>query len=242
MLTRALAITVLGIVLVLGVIATVVAPGMALGGAGFGALIGMLGWLSLRESAPGEQDITQQARRRAGLIVGTVVTAGWLAVTALALLLGPATVPTLLLLVLVTLAVWWWRRPDPHTALRSIPWRAARGRLLRAAQHASRPPRRQAEPRPDAAAPPAPTPVLMPVTGSVPIPADLTTPQLCVAWQRTYLVLLSLPAGDPRGEVVALRARLLDEIESRDPDGFTRWLDTGARAGSDPGRYLAGDR
>jgi hypothetical protein len=35
---------------------------------------------------------------------------------------------------------------------------------------------------------------------------------------------------------------LLDAIERRDRDGFTRWLETGARAGSDPGRYLTTDR
>jgi hypothetical protein len=66
--------------------------------------------------------------------------------------------------------------------------------------------------------------------------------QLCSAWQRTYFVLLDLPAGTPRAAIVHSRGALLDEIERRDPDGFSRWLDTGARAGSDPGRYLAGDR
>lgn len=230
MFTRALAVTVAGLGLLLGGIATVVAPGLALGGAGFGALIGMLGWMSLREPAPGEQDISRRARRSAGLIVGTGVAAGWLALTGLVLLLGPATAPLLLVLLLVTLAAWWWRRPDPRTARPGVPWRGARGRLLRAASGVA------------ASGSPAPTPVLLSMPWSVPMPASLTTAQLCVAWQRSYFVLLSLPVDGARGEVVAFRGRLLDEIESRDPDGFTRWLDTGARASSDPGRYLAGDR
>ncbi|MHA6783505.1 hypothetical protein ACVGOW_21325 [Pseudonocardia saturnea] len=124
----------------------------------------------------------------------------------------------------------WWRRPDPRTARPGVPRRGARGRLLRAASGVA------------AAGPPAPTPVLLSMPWSVPMPASLTTAQLCVAWQRSYFVLLSLPVDGARGEVVAFWGRLLDEIESRDPDGFTRWLATGARASSDPGRYLAGDR
>jgi len=37
---------------------------------------------------------------------------------------------------------------------------------------------------------------------------------------------------------LTIRELLIDEIERRDRDGFARWLDTGARAGSDPSRYL----
>jgi hypothetical protein len=76
----------------------------------------------------------------------------------------------------------------------------------------------------------------------MPVPADLSIPELCLAWRRTYLALLEVSADTPRDDIVALRERLLDEIERRDPAGFTRWLETGARAGSDPGRFLTGDR
>jgi hypothetical protein len=74
------------------------------------------------------------------------------------------------------------------------------------------------------------------------VPGELSTPELCLAWRRSYFALLDVPAGPGRCEIVRFRERLLDELERRDPDGFTRWLDTGARAGSDPGRYLSTDR
>jgi hypothetical protein len=69
--------------------------------------------------------------------------------------------------------------------------------------------------------------------------ATLSTPELCLAWRRSYIALGDLPAGPARGELVALRQSMLDELERRDPAGFHRWLDAGARAGGDPGRYLA---
>ena len=74
------------------------------------------------------------------------------------------------------------------------------------------------------------------------VPGELSTPELCLAWRRSYFALLNVPAGPGRCEIVRIRERLLDEIERRDRDGFTRWLETGARAGSDPGRYLTTDR
>jgi hypothetical protein len=69
--------------------------------------------------------------------------------------------------------------------------------------------------------------------------ATLSTPELCLAWRRSYIALGDLPAGPARGELVTLRQSLLDELERRDPAGFHRWLDAGARAGGDPSRYLA---
>jgi len=37
---------------------------------------------------------------------------------------------------------------------------------------------------------------------------------------------------------VLVRQRMLDELERRDRAGFERWLSTGARAASDPSRYI----
>jgi hypothetical protein len=34
------------------------------------------------------------------------------------------------------------------------------------------------------------------------------------------------------------RRAYLDEMARRDPEGFHRWLDSGARAAGDPSRYL----
>jgi len=45
--------------------------------------------------------------------------------------------------------------------------------------------------------------------------------------------------GSGRGELVAVRLSILDELERRDADGFRRWLAAGARPGGDPARYLA---
>jgi hypothetical protein len=69
-------------------------------------------------------------------------------------------------------------------------------------------------------------------------PETLSTPGLCLAWQRSYLALLDAPPGPVRDELVRVRECLLDELERRDHAGFTRWLEAGARAGSDPTRYL----
>jgi hypothetical protein len=70
----------------------------------------------------------------------------------------------------------------------------------------------------------------------------LSTPELCLAWWRSYLALLDVTSYPARCNIVGMRECLLDELERRERDGFTRWLDTGARAGSDPGRYLSTDR
>lgn len=77
---------------------------------------------------------------------------------------------------------------------------------------------------------------------AVPSPATASTAQLCTVWQRSYFAMVDLPAGPRRDELALLRRGLLDELERRDPVGFGRWLETGARANSDPGRYLAPGR
>jgi hypothetical protein len=53
--------------------------------------------------------------------------------------------------------------------------------------------------------------------------------------------LLDEPDGKCRCAIVHLRQSMLDELERRDANGFGRWLKAGARAGSDPGRYLNPD-
>ncbi|WP_410606452.1 hypothetical protein [Amycolatopsis sp. lyj-109] len=72
---------------------------------------------------------------------------------------------------------------------------------------------------------------------SVPV-ADMATEELCVAWRRSYFVLLLATDEPARRLVVQRRQDFLDEIERRDRRGFLRWLDSGAKAGSDPGPYL----
>ena len=67
----------------------------------------------------------------------------------------------------------------------------------------------------------------------------LSTSELCLAWRRSYLELLRATDDPTRQRVVRLRREYLDELERRDREGFARWLGSGARAGSDPQRYLA---
>ncbi len=72
---------------------------------------------------------------------------------------------------------------------------------------------------------------------SLPV-ADMATDELCVAWRRSYFHLLLAIDETARRKVVQRRQDYLDEIERRDRRGFLRWLDSGARAGSDPSSYL----
>ncbi|MEV6823483.1 hypothetical protein [Amycolatopsis sp. NPDC051102] len=79
-----------------------------------------------------------------------------------------------------------------------------------------------------------------PHDGSVPpVPvADLATEDLCVAWRRSYFLLILATDEQARRRVVQRRQDFLDEIDRRDRRGFLRWLDSGAKAGSDPSPYL----
>ncbi|QWF85930.1 hypothetical protein [Amycolatopsis sp. CA-230715] len=71
--------------------------------------------------------------------------------------------------------------------------------------------------------------------------AALSDDDLCLAWRRSYFELQR--AGDERTRysVVMRRQEYLDELDRRNRKGFVRWLDSGARAGGDPHRYLAAD-
>jgi len=69
----------------------------------------------------------------------------------------------------------------------------------------------------------------------------LSTAQLCLTWRSSYLRLLRATSCPAAAELVLLRQRLLNELERRDRAGFGRWLSTGARAASDPGRYVGHD-
>lgn len=235
MFTRVLTVIVLAPVALLAVIAVVAAPATAFGGVVFGAFLGILGVAWIRGTAPRDAADPPGAARRTGVRIGAGATAGWLTLTGLVLLLGSAAGPVLLALVVLALALWSWRRPRwPSVVRRVDPARPERE------------PRRPGPPSPDRPSRTGTSPAAgrrgPPVPPTEPVPVNLSTHQLCLAWQRTYFALVDLPVGPGRNEVAALRGRLLDEMERRDPQGFTRWLDTGARASSDPGRYLGGDR
>ena len=84
-----------------------------------------------------------------------------------------------------------------------------------------------------------PAPVTAPRRVTCP-PADgLTTAQLCQAWRVSFTALDTLEQPEERVQLVQRRQEYLDALERRDPHGFARWIGLGARAASDPGRYVA---
>jgi len=93
---------------------------------------------------------------------------------------------------------------------------------------------------------PSPAPRPVPVREEPPAPPevtairidDLTTKALCTTWRRSYVLLQRASDSSSRNKIVQLRRRLLDELECRNRQGFTKWMESGARAGSDPTRYL----
>jgi hypothetical protein len=67
---------------------------------------------------------------------------------------------------------------------------------------------------------------------------DLPTDELCLVWRRSYFQLQRAADEHTRQQIIRARQECLDELERRDSPGFARWLASGARAGSDPGRFL----
>lgn len=66
----------------------------------------------------------------------------------------------------------------------------------------------------------------------------MSNAQLCRAWRTSFSALQRSEYADEREQLAAARASYLDELEHRDPEGFARWIADGARAASDPERYL----
>ena len=65
------------------------------------------------------------------------------------------------------------------------------------------------------------------------------TAEVVLAWRHSYL-LLAACRDDPirLAQLSEQRRAYLDELARRDPVGFRRWMDSGARAAGDPSRYL----
>lgn len=76
-------------------------------------------------------------------------------------------------------------------------------------------------------------------------PAELVrsdTAEICWTWRRSYVELQQARQVDDRLRIVLLRQQCLDELSQRDPGGFHAWLSAGARAASDPSRYVCPQR
>jgi hypothetical protein len=67
---------------------------------------------------------------------------------------------------------------------------------------------------------------------------SLSTAELATAWRRSYAELARVRTPSQLTALAERRRRLLDELERRDADGVATWLRSGARAASDPSRYL----
>jgi len=62
--------------------------------------------------------------------------------------------------------------------------------------------------------------------------------ELCWRWRTSFTALQHTVSPGERLRLITSRSELLDELARRDPERFQRWLDSGARAASDPARFL----
>jgi hypothetical protein len=68
--------------------------------------------------------------------------------------------------------------------------------------------------------------------------SPLSDAELCQAWRRSFTALQRAKAPASRMRVVLIRQAYLDEFERRNRRGLVAWLQSGARAASDPTRFL----
>ncbi len=69
-------------------------------------------------------------------------------------------------------------------------------------------------------------------------PAILDDDALCLAWRSSFVRLQSAGSAREFGRLVELRREILDELTRRHDAGVARWLASGARAASNPRRFL----
>jgi hypothetical protein len=62
--------------------------------------------------------------------------------------------------------------------------------------------------------------------------------ELCCAWRRSSLLLEHPHSPATHSRLAQQRQLYLDELERRNPAGVSAWLASGARAASDPTRYI----
>lgn len=200
-----------------------------LGWAFLGGFVGVSVWIVVRDLAPSRFGHVSAAPVRTAVVAAAATVELTLEIAGLVALLGAAALSVIVIMLLGT-AAWAWtrlRRPPKAVpvvvgqARPGIPAKTVAGRLRRSAQHS--PARPQGSP--------AASPCELRV-------AELSTQELCLAWRRSYTWLQTVSEGVQREQVGRTRAQLLDELERRDKTGFDRWMASGARAGSDPSRYV----
>jgi hypothetical protein len=81
--------------------------------------------------------------------------------------------------------------------------------------------------------------VRLPQAGAAGPVRSLSVEELGREWLRTSAALAQARGPVVRQVLVERRQQALDELERRDPAGFTRWLAEGATVDSDPARYVS---
>lgn len=69
-------------------------------------------------------------------------------------------------------------------------------------------------------------------------PTTLDDDQLCLAWRSSFVHLQAARSAGEFVRLVERRRELLDELSRRHHAGVSRWLASGARAASNPRRFL----
>jgi hypothetical protein len=207
----------LGVVLVtFGVIGVLVMPvGLLVFWSLLGLVVGIAGWKAAAITFPSVQQLV--GLRKPDVWTGTAAALGFvvgcLAIAGVVTVMDASTA-TVLLGVILAGSGW-------------LGWRLWRG------TYAERP-ADVVEPEAALARPPT-------MLRTLPIrpTRDLPTDELCLVWRRSYFQLQRAADERTRQRIIRARQECLDELERRDRPGFARWLASGARAGSDPGRYLS---
>jgi hypothetical protein len=133
---------------------------------------------------------------------------------------------------LAVLGVWLVRSPRPRTELSPhtpTPDRAGGAAPFGARPQATSWPVSGSGTRADAGAARLSAPV-----------TELPTAALGREWLLTTAALSGRLEATARESIVRRRQEALDELERRDPEGFTRWLATGPAPGSDPAVFVHG--
>jgi hypothetical protein len=69
---------------------------------------------------------------------------------------------------------------------------------------------------------------------------SLSDAAVCQAWRLSFSDLQGSSSLRQRIHIVESRRRYLDELERRNPEGLMAWLASGARAGSNPSKFITG--
>lgn len=134
--------------------------------------------------------------------------------------------------------------PLRRRAIRSLQttlgYRRAAGVITRAQPEEERISDRAASPTEETMRPMSPSDRTLSTLPSSATCALLTDMQVCWWWRASYLKLQESMEPTQRLLVIETRRVLLDQLADRNPHGFAQWLNSGARAASDPSRYFTG--